>query len=549
MPHFGVGYRSVHADTIEASPGAVDWFEVLVDAVLARDRLVRLRADHPVALHGVHLSIAGDAPVDSPYLRELSSLADVLDPTFVSDHLCWTSRGGHHSHDLLPVAYTEEVLDHVARRVEEVQERLGRRLLLENASAYVAFRADAIDEADFFATLCRRTGCGMLLDVNNLYVNAMNLGIDPERYLAAIPAEAVGYLHVAGHAVLADVRIDTHDAPVPAAVWELYSRATSLFPRAPVILERDDRIPAYAELVAELAVARARHASAAPAAKRAPDTPRTPVAARWDAVQKDFFERVVDKPLGFDHADVEPLLDDARPVRAARGMRVYSDAYTAGLRRALATNFPTLVRVLRDDDFDALAAAYLRAHPPRSHAFHALGAALPGFLREHPLRASYAVPRAALAEVAALEQAQLDAQFAEWESASETVTARDLAALAADEWETVRCTFRSDLRIVQADHDVLTAVDAVAHGADPPRPAAGACALLVFRIGSKVRSERCPPEEAHVLAALGEGRPFAAACAALAARRPDLSEAEVVTIAVRGLVGTCERGHVVGITR
>ncbi|MCU0668120.1 MAG: DUF692 family protein [Myxococcota bacterium] len=540
MTWFGVGWRSVHADAIEA-PGAtdaVDWF----------DRLVRLRRDHPLALHGVHLSIAGDAPVDSPYLRDLRDLADALDPAFVSDHLCWTSRGGHLSHDLLPIAYTEEVLAHVAARVDAVQERLGRRLLLENASAYVAFRADAVDEADFFAALCRRTGCGMLLDVNNLYVNAMNLGVDPATYLAAIPADAVGYLHVAGHAVLADVRIDTHDAPVPDAVWDLYARATALFPHAPVILERDDRIPPFAALVEELAIARARHASAHATAPTTAATRSAPAPARWDAVQKEFFERVVDKPLGFDHAGVETLLDDARPVRAARGMRVYSDAYTVGLRRALATNFPTLARALRSDDFDALAAAYLRAHPPRSTAFHELGAALPAFLREHPLAASYAVARDALADVAALEQAQLEAQFTSVATAATALAAEDLAAIPADAWDAARFSFRADLRIVRASHDVLPAVEAGARGDDPPRPHSVASAWLVYRVGAKVRSEPCDPDAAFVLDRLVDGASFGAACEALMTRRDDATEADAAAIAVRAIAAGCERGIVTSVS-
>lgn len=541
---FGVGYRGVLAEAIEGSPGAVDWLEVLVDPGLALDRLLRLRADHPLALHGVHLSIAGDAPVDSPYLRELNALARALDPAFVSDHLCWTSRGGHHSHDLLPVAYTQEVLEHVVRRVDETQERLGRRLLLENASAYVAFRADAVDEAAFFAALCRRTGCGLLLDVNNLYVNAMNLGIDPEAWLAAIPTEAVGYLHVAGHAVLADVRIDTHDAPVSDAVWDLYTRVTARFPHAPVILERDDLIPPFDELVAELAIARARHATATPAAAPGPAVSRRPVPGRWDDLQKDFFERAIDKPLGFPHAGVETLLDDARPVRAARGMRVYSDAYTAGLRRALETNFATLARVLRADDFDALAAAYLRAHPPRSHAFPALGAALPEFLREHPLAASYAVAREALADVAALEQAQLDANFTALPADANPLAPAALAAIAPDDWDGARFTFRPDLQIVRASHDVLPAVEAAGRGADPPHPERGETAWLVYRAGEKVRSERCDVDEACALDALAAGEPFATACAALAARRSDFAEQKVVAIVVRALAAACERGLV-----
>jgi len=545
-PWTGVGLRSQHASAVDATPHAVDWYELLADNLLgARGarlaRLERLRAERPLALHGVSLSIAGRDPIASPYLDALAALADALDPAFVSDHLCWTGVGGRTSHDLLPVAYTEEVLDHVAARVDAVQERLRRRLFLENASAYVAFRDDSLGEAAFFAALCRRTGCGMLLDVNNLYVNAANLGVDPAAYLATIQPDAVGYLHVAGHAVLEDVRIDTHDAPVPDPVWALYAEAVRRFPEAPVILERDDRIPPFAELVAEAERARELHASAfgeAPVARTATSTraiePRSG-SAPWASLQESFFARIVDRPLGVEQGDAGALLDEARPVRAARGLRVYTDAYTAGLRRALATNFPALARVLRADDFDALAAAYLRAHPPRGHDFTALGAALAAFLRGFELRASYAVSREALSDLAALEQTQLEAQASD--ETPDRVEARALASLRPQDWETLRVALAPGVRIVRAAFDVQPAIEAVARGEDPPPPARGETAYLVSRGALGVRTERLDAVDAAVLEALAAGHSFAAACHAADPAR-----------GVRALAAACERGIVARLT-
>jgi len=229
-------------------------------------------------------------------------------------------------------------------------------------------------------------------------------------------------------------------------------------------------------------------------------------------------------------------------------MRVYSDAYTAGLRRALATNFPTLARALRSDDFDALAAAYLRAHPPRSTAFHELGAALPGFLREHPLSASYAVAREALADVATLEQAQLDAQCTRLSTAATAIVAEDLAAIPADAWDAARFSFRADLRIVRASHDVLLAVEAGGRGEDPPRPQPVASAWLVYRVSDKVRSEPCDPDAAFVLGLLAAGERFGDACDALLSRREDATEADAAAIAVRAIAAACERGVVTAIS-
>jgi uncharacterized protein (UPF0276 family) len=526
-PLFGVGFRTQHAGEIARAPGPVDWFEVLSDHYLGvggkrRALLERLRAAHPLALHGVSLSIAGSEPLDPAYLDGLAALAAWVDPVFVSDHLCWTALGGHESHDLLPVACTQEVLEHVAARVAQVQDKLRRRLLLENASAYVAFRAREMEEADFLAELARRTGCGVLLDVNNLVVNAANLGVDPKRALEALPLDAVGYLHLAGHAVLPDVRIDTHDAEVPSAVWTLFEAAARRFPAAGVILERDDNLPEYGELIAELAQARVRHAAAAPqaarsAARNEPQAsgvtgpePQASGATGWPELQRAFFARIVDQPLGREQQGLAGLLDESLPVRAARGLRVYSDAYTASLRSALATNFAALARVLAPADFDRLAAAYLRAHPPRGFDYVRLGARFAEFVAGFDFAADYGVPRAVLAELAALEQAQLEVQDAP--DPEHPVAPAALAALAPEDWERVRFVFAEAFRLLRATHDVAPVVEAAAAGQDPARPVAGPVAYLVSRAGEGVRSERLAPREAAVLEALLAGRSFRDAC-------------------------------------
>jgi uncharacterized protein (UPF0276 family) len=560
-PLFGLGFRTQHAGEIERAPRAVDWLEVLTDHYVGvggarRALLERLRAAHPLALHGVSLSIAGSEPFDAGYLDGLRELADRVEPLFVSDHLCWTTLGGHESHDLLPVACTEAVLSHVAARVAHAQERLGRRLLLENASAYVAFRAREMEEADFLAELCRRTGCGVLLDVNNLVVNAANLGVDPKHALAALPEDAVGYLHLAGHAVLPDVRIDTHDAEVPAAVFALFEAAARRFPKAGVILERDDRIPEFGALVAELDEARTRHAAAtreerSPAPRQAPSRARSEGAARakapsWDELQRELFARIVDQPPGREQGGLAGLLDESLPVRAARGLRVYSDAYTASLGKALATNFAALAHVISADDFARLAGAYLRAHPPRGFDYLRLGRRLAEFVRGFDFAADYGVPHELLAELAALEQAQLEVQDAA--DASHPVAPAALAALAPDDWEHVRIGFTPAFRVVRASHDVAPVIDAVAKGESPARPAAGAVAYLVRRAGGGVRTERIDPHEALLLETLLAGRSFGAACAAaVAAGEADV--AQVAEAAARRLVEAAAAGLLARVER
>ena len=526
-PGFGIGFRPRYFADVAPAPGAVDWLEIIADTYIGaggprREMLAQLRADRPVALHGVGLSIAGRGALPNAYLRGLRELAAWVEPRWVSDHLCWTGLGGHQSHDLLPVARTSEVLDHVARRVTQVQDALGRRLLLENATAYVAFRDDEMDEAEFFVELARRTGCGMLLDVNNLYVNACNLGIDPVRYLAALPTGLVGYMHLAGHAVLPDVRIDTHDADVPTPVWALFDLAARRFPGADVIVERDD-LPPFERLVAEVEWARDRHRAAigtpeprtAPLMAAVPTFGRTDPPRPWALLQRALWSRLVDKPLGFDHGDdpdLPALLDTDRPVTVARGMRVYSDSYTASLHAALATNFPALARVISDDDFTRLAAAYLHRHPPEGYDFRGLGASLAAFARSFDLAGEYGVSRDALADLVALEQAQLE--VLDEMDAPGTVAPAALAEIAPEQWEAARFELAPALRIVRATADVLPVIEAVERGESPARPAAGPTAYLVCRFGGAVLTERLSPGDADILEALASGKAFGAACGA-----------------------------------
>jgi hypothetical protein len=531
MPRFGLGFRTPHFADLLAAPSAVDWLEVLSDSYLLasgarRARLERLRDQFPLALHGVGLNLASDTGPRPEYLAQLRALADRVEPDFVSDHLCWTGVGGVESHDLLPIAYTREVLEFVVERVSRVQEALHRRLLLENATAYVAFRADEMGEADFLRELCTRTGCGMLLDVNNLFVNARNLGTDPQSYLDALAAGSVAYLHVAGHHPLPELSIDTHAAAVAAPVWALFAEAMRRFPHADVILERDDAIPSFQELAGELDVARAqwRAACAQPdvqdvpapvraaspaAAPRAAATPAAP----WPSLRGDFWARLIQKPANFDHTGrpgLDALLDGARPLAAARGMRVYSDAYGEAARLALATHFPTLARALGPAAFAALAAAYLAAHPSRSHDYVAFGAALPDFVRTFPLGVALDVAPEAFAELAALEQAQLEAQEAGDDGPA--LSAGALGALAPADWPRLRVRLAASHRLLQSSHDVYPALQAVARGARPPLPKGGAVAYLVTRQPGGPRTDRLEPRAGAILAALAGGASFSAAC-------------------------------------
>jgi len=258
---FGLGLRPAHYETILNEAPAVDWFEIISENYLVPGGrplhyLDRIRERYPMVMHGVSLSIGTQDPLDREYLRQLRALAERVEPAWISDHLCWTGAHGLNAHDLLPLPYTEEALKHVAARVGEVQDFLGRRILLENVSSYVSYPESEMSEWEFLRELAVRADCLILLDVNNIFVSSVNHEFDPHEYLNGIPVERVWQFHLAGHRNHGDYIIDTHDEPVIDPVWELYAAAVRRFGRVSTMIERDDNIPPLAELLAELDRAR-----------------------------------------------------------------------------------------------------------------------------------------------------------------------------------------------------------------------------------------------------------------------------------------------------
>lgn len=258
----GVGLRREHFERVLEGVSDVDWFEVVSENFMVRGGrplhvLDRVRRDHPVVLHGVSLSIGSTDPLGKDYLDALARLIERVEPAWVSDHLCWTGVGGHNAHDLLPLPYTEEALAHVSHRVMQVQERLGRRIALENVSTYLEFEGSTLPEWEFLAEVAARADCGILLDVNNVFVSASNHGFDPHEYLEAIPAERVWQVHLAGHSDRGSHLLDTHGGPVCDAVWDLYRFATQRIGAVASLVEWDENVPDWDTLVGENERARA----------------------------------------------------------------------------------------------------------------------------------------------------------------------------------------------------------------------------------------------------------------------------------------------------
>jgi len=264
---FGLGLRPVHYPDFLEREVPVDFVEVISENFMVEGGrplhvLDRVRQRFPVILHGVSMSVGAADGAAPPYLKRLRALADRVEPLWVSDHLCWTGTGGFNSHDLLPLPYTEEALELVSTNIDRAQEALGRPMLIENPSSYVTFHSSEMTEWEFLAELCRRSGCYLLLDVNNIFVSGSNHGFDPASYLDGVPFDRVRQIHLAGHSQGRTMLIDTHDHPVPDPVWALYEEACRRAGPVATMIERDDDIPPLDVLLDELDIARARSEAA-----------------------------------------------------------------------------------------------------------------------------------------------------------------------------------------------------------------------------------------------------------------------------------------------
>ena len=258
---YGLGLRVEYYEALLEHPGPVEWLEIVSENYMVPGGrplvwLERFRQRFPLAMHGVSLSIGSTDPLDDGYLARLATLAHRIEPAWISDHLCWTGVQGVNLHDLMPLPYTEEALAHVVERVSQVQEVLGRRILLENVSSYIRFADAQLTEWEFLSAVAERADCLILLDINNIHVSAHNHGFSPLDYLDGVPAARVQQFHLAGHEQGGPLLIDTHDAPVVDTVWQLYVEAVSRFGRVSTMIERDDHMPPLAELLAELEHAR-----------------------------------------------------------------------------------------------------------------------------------------------------------------------------------------------------------------------------------------------------------------------------------------------------
>jgi uncharacterized protein (UPF0276 family) len=552
----GVGLRLPHYERALAGALEVDWVEVISENFFGgggrpRAVLEAVRRDRPLVFHGVSLGVGSLGPPDASYLRRLRALARDFEPAWISDHVCWTRFDGRESHELLPLPFTEEALGVAVDNTQRAQEALGRPLVLENASSYVQHVASQLTEWEFLAELAVRSGCSLLLDLNNVVVSAHNHGFSPHDYLAGLPPGKVVQFHLANHSQYPHHKFDDHRGPVPEAVWALYEAALQRFGPVSSLVEWDEDIPAWKTLVAERDEAERRaaralgtatlqqsHLGAMPAgsprprlsvvpAARAASSPRAP---ELEAAQRLLFAALA-WPLGVDDwaaSDATARSELRRRFAAGdgdpiEGLELYANAYFYRQLGALREAFPRLARLAGDVAFHDLVTDYVLECPSRDPDLHHRGDRLPAFVRAHPVGHE----RPLLAELAELELAlagALDAPDAE------ALERGDLGRLAAGDWPLLELALVPSARLVRASYDLEQAaclcdagelVRALAAPRVDPGPSDAGCpeaaSVLVFRREQRVGFRALAALEGLALAAIGEGIRFGALCERLGA--------------------------------
>ncbi len=518
---FGVGFRPQHYNWVTTHrPAEVDIFEIVSEnfmGVGGRPRffLEKLRADYPVLMHGVSLSIGSKGPFDMLYLKKLKELTHIVQPQMISDHLSWGRLSERNSHDLLPIVYSKANLDEIAAKVSYLQDYLGQRFYLENPSAYVAFQGSDYDEAGFFAELLQRTGAGILLDLNNLFVNFKNLGQDPEHYLRALRPESVGYFHLAGHTDQGDVLIDTHVGPVPDSVWSIYRKAREYFPGIPSVVEWDDKIPEFEVLLAESEKARSFARGIESKVSSLPKLKPTSITVKQvseSGVYEQFFTEIV-RQFRYSDYDTKNLQQDL-PVSAQTGLKVYNHAYFLRLEEVMMDMYPALAFVCEEEGFRNLLIHVLNTHPPTGSTLSSVYSSFPKFLKEtDTINYDFGVPLKLLGDLASLELARSETYVAE--DSQSTISPKTLSEFTPAQWETTKFHTTENARLVTCNYAVLPTLQELDKKEVSAPPEEILSHYLIYRHNFSTEEVVLDDREAKLLEVLSSGATLMSACDAV----------------------------------
>jgi uncharacterized protein (UPF0276 family) len=528
---FGVGLRRSHYGYVVDAHPRMDWFELItenfmVDGGRPLEVLENIRERYPIVMHGVAMSLGSTDKLNREYLRALKGLVRRFEPAWISDHLCWTGVGGHNLHDLLPLPYTEEAVLHVASQIRHVQDFLGRPLLIENISSYITYRHSSLTEWDFLAAIAEEADCGILLDINNVFVNSFNHNYDAEQYIDSIPVDRVVQFHLAGHQHHGTHLLDTHDHPVCDEVWTLYERAVRRFGSASALIEWDDNIPDFSELQEAADEARRRHDSVLRATEidrpyrqrsNAEKVTRTDHEFSLARLQQLLY-RIVTTPGGAkegppkkpalpsDGIDSIIVADDRRSWRECIG--IYAGAYLHRLLDVLKEDYPATFAVLGEADFEDLITDYLISYPPTEPSILYAGRFLPDFFRTHPLRN----PWPFIADLARLELTTLEVFHAR---DAQPLDADALRTVAPDDWPALSIKVHPSVRILDLEWRVDTLLRAVENIDRWKEPECGPASIIVWRRGSQVHYRELEAGERSALVLTTNGANLAAICDAI----------------------------------
>ena len=495
----GVGYRKEHYQTIESMDKiAVDWFEVVSENFLdvagpPKKFLSNLVKRFPIAAHGVGLSVAGADPLNKDYLESLKKFVKNFDPFLVSDHLCWSQYQGKQTYDLLPILMNDEVLDYVCSRVAYVQDFLGRQLVLENPTVYLDMQARTYSEAEFLKRLCERTGCALLLDLNNLIVNHKNLGWEPEAYFDALDEGDVVQFHLAGHSSYSDIHIDTHVGGVPEEVWSLFTKAIEKWPQAIALIEWDTDIPDFSVLLAEAdkareiqkKVSKSQSQSSTYSLKMppvstwlgqecpAPKVLRHQIENIWKSMRQEVATEAALENGNYRQAVTQPQ----------RALSYYAQAYYMNHRDALRDSFPLLHHVLEDDGFDWLCENFLRSGAIEEISIANVGRGFADYIGSADL--DFAVDQAMLASIARIEWHQLELFWHDCQELSDNPAV--LTAMPAQAWESLRFLPQQNIRLVESSYDVFAAFVDFEKGREVGLPEPQKQTILICRNAQKTQ--------------------------------------------------------------
>lgn len=501
---FGLGLRPQHYPYIFEHQPSVDWFEIISENFMDTDgkpkrNLARIKEQYPVVMHGVSLSIGSVDPLNSDYLKKLKALMDWVNPAWVSDHLCWTGVAHKNTHDLLPLPYTEESLKHIVNRIQQVQDRLGRRIALENPSTYLEFKHSTMPEAEFIAAMANEADCHLLLDVNNVYVTCFNHRLDPQSYLDALPLDRVIQMHLSGHCHKGNHIVDTHDDHVIDEVWNLYKYVVHRAGRVPnTMIEWDDRIPEFPVLSAELDKAReaARHATEFTLPQIAHE--ESVVAAKESIPLLTAQTQMQQAVMLGDRFDSAP----AQWIRAKNAfapheqLAVYANAYRYRLYDAVAEDYPVLRHYLTDKIFSDLIWAFVEEVLPDHFNIGRFALKLPAFIQQ-------ALPDDAFAHA----MCQLETTVAQMTDPTETqpLDEADIQGLTAETLLGLTLYPRQALALMQFDQQVNAYYQSVMDDQTPDEPLHEAVYLAVFRHEDVVWRMELEAQEFGLLSKLFSG--------------------------------------------